>query len=165
MIDLIPLFVLIPLGAAFTCLLLKRWAPGAAPLISLAGARISRMTADREVAAASQRLAVVLGLPGGPASVAGDLDTPLAPPDLPELEALLIGSPAYARLALAMEIRAAEVALARTRSTPSLMVGAGVRRFEAVDDEALVFTVGLPLQVFDGVAGGTGTLDAWMLSN
>ncbi len=38
MIDLIPLFVLIPLGAAFACLLLKGRAPKMAPWLTLAGA-------------------------------------------------------------------------------------------------------------------------------
>ena len=35
MVALLPLFVLIPLGAAFACLLLKRRLPGAAPVVSL----------------------------------------------------------------------------------------------------------------------------------
>lgn len=117
--------------------------------ISLAGARINRMTAERGVAAASQRLAVVLGLTSGPASVTGDLGTPVAPPALTELEALLADSPGLSRLSLETKMRAAEVALARTRRTPSVLVGAGIRRFEAVDDEAFVLTIGLPLQVFD----------------
>ena len=117
--------------------------------ISLAGARINRMTAERGVAAASQRLAVLLGLASGPASVVGDLGAPAVPPALAELEALLSESPGLARLSLETDMRAAEVALARTRRTPSVLVGAGIRRFEAVDDEAFVLTIGLPLQVFD----------------
>ena len=35
MTDIIPLFVFLPLGAAFGCLLLKRWAPSAAPVLTL----------------------------------------------------------------------------------------------------------------------------------
>ncbi|MDJ0975314.1 MAG: proton-conducting transporter membrane subunit [Planctomycetota bacterium] len=38
MVDIIPLFVLIPLGAAFVCLLAKKKLPAAAPTVSLASA-------------------------------------------------------------------------------------------------------------------------------
>jgi len=58
--------------------------------------------------------------------------------------------------------RRAALRLEKARGVPDLTIGGGVRRFEQTDDEALVFSLTLPLPLFDrnqgGILGATAQL-------
>lgn len=63
-------------------------------------------------------------------------------------------SPEIARWVSEKKLREAEVKLADARRTPNLTVGGGIRRLEGPGDEAFVFGVSMPLQLFDRNQGG-----------
>ncbi len=63
------------------------------------------------------------------------------------LEQRLRRSPDFARFDLERKLRESELALARARSSADPVVGAGVRRFEISDDQALIATLQFPLSL------------------
>ncbi len=74
------------------------------------------------------------------------------PPDLPayaDLATLIERNPDLARWSTEIATRQAALDLARTRAIPNLSIGGGVRRFNATDNDALVFELGLPLPLID----------------
>jgi len=58
-----------------------------------------------------------------------------------------------ARWSAEISQRRAALDLARSQAIPSVSVGAGIRRFNATDENALVFEVGLPVPIFDSNQG------------
>jgi cobalt-zinc-cadmium efflux system outer membrane protein len=60
-------------------------------------------------------------------------------------------------------LRDAEARLAAARRIPALRAGAGVRRLEGPDEEALVFELAMPLPVFDRNQGGIAEAEARQL--
>ncbi len=67
---------------------------------------------------------------------------------------LISTSPEIARWVSEKKLREAEVKLADARRIPNVTVGGGIRRLEGPGDEALVFGVSMPLQLFDRNQGG-----------
>jgi len=63
-------------------------------------------------------------------------------------------SPEIARWVSEKKLREAEIKLADARRVPNVTVGGGLRRLQGFDDEALVFGVSMPLQLFDRNQGG-----------
>jgi len=63
-------------------------------------------------------------------------------------------NPDIARWSAEISQRQAALELARSQAVPSMSVGAGIRRFSAEDEDALVFEVGLPLPIVDRNQGG-----------
>lgn len=73
-------------------------------------------------------------------------------PTLPEpaqLEQALLETPDYLLVVAQTRINEARLSLAEAESTANVTVGAGVRRFEANDDVALLFNFSMPLQLND----------------
>jgi cobalt-zinc-cadmium efflux system outer membrane protein len=67
--------------------------------------------------------------------------------DIEQLLNALKTSPDLQRFVNVRRMREAELALASTRAIPDAQIGAGIRRLEALDDQALMltFSIGLPL--------------------
>ncbi|MBD3635571.1 MAG: TolC family protein, partial [Methylophaga sp.] len=80
-------------------------------------------------------------------AVEGDM---AALPDLPDkasLEQAVLQTPDYLLVTAQSRINEARLALAEAERTANVTVGAGIRRFEANDDLALVFNFTMPLQL------------------
>jgi cobalt-zinc-cadmium efflux system outer membrane protein len=76
---------------------------------------------------------------------------------IPPFEGLvnrISNSPEIARWVSEKKLREAEVKLAEARRVPSVTVGGGIRRLEGPGDEAFVFSLSMPLQLFDRNQGG-----------
>ena len=70
-------------------------------------------------------------------------------PPLPELDAIhqaIQSTPDYMLSVTQIRISEAQLALAQAESQANVTVGAGIRRFEASNDNALVFNFSMPLQ-------------------
>jgi cobalt-zinc-cadmium efflux system outer membrane protein len=65
------------------------------------------------------------------------------------LQARLRASPDLQRFLTERRLREAELQLAQSQAIPNASVGAGLRRLEAVDDQALMLTFSIGLPVFD----------------
>jgi cobalt-zinc-cadmium efflux system outer membrane protein len=113
-------------------------------------ALLDRQTAERRLQSSLHRLAALWGEANpGFASVAADL---YALPEVADFEALmerLGASPDLTRLLTEARLRDAELHLAEAQRRPDVTVGGGLRRLEASDDMALVFSVQMPLQIHD----------------
>jgi cobalt-zinc-cadmium efflux system outer membrane protein len=87
--------------------------------------------------------------------------TPLPRPPA-EMTAAVLDNPDLARWQTEEDRRRAALRLEKARGVPDLTLGGGVRRFEQTDDEALVFSLAIPLPVFDrnqgGILGATAQL-------
>jgi len=85
----------------------------------------------------------------------GDL---FAPPALPSFETFanrIAQSPEILRWVSEHKLREAELKLAESRRIPDVIASAGVRRLEGPSDEAFVFGLSVPLQLFDRNQAGT----------
>ena len=70
-------------------------------------------------------------------------------PTQDQLTKLVSQNPDIARWIAEISQRHAAMDLAKSQAIPSVSVGAGVRRFSATDENALVFEVGLPVPIID----------------
>ncbi len=75
-------------------------------------------------------------------------------PTQDQLTKLVFQNPDIARWSAEISQRRAALDLARSQATPSVSVEAGIRRFNATDENALVFEVGLPVPIVDRNQGG-----------
>lgn len=114
--------------------------------IALARARIEQEHAEHELGSSRVKLAVLWGdTTADFAEASGDLF------ELPALEpfdtyrARVDKSPDLERFAAEARIQEARIRLAEARRSPDISVGAGVRRLEAFDDQALVASFHVPL--------------------
>lgn len=93
-------------------------------------------------------------------AVEGDMT---ALPDLPDkasLEQAVLQTPDYLLVTAQSRINEARLALAEAERTANVTVGAGIRRFEANDDLALVFNFTMPLQLNDRNQGNIAAAQA-----
>ena len=118
--------------------------------VALETARLVRATAEHEASTAALRLASLWGdeAPGS-LSLAADLTRPASIPSLAELQQRAEAGPRLARRRLELARLRAHAEVSRGERAPDLELSAGVRRFEAGDDHALLFGVALPLPLFD----------------
>lgn len=77
-----------------------------------------------------------------------------------ELERRFRESPLLARFATERRLREAEVKLAQAEARPNPTVGVGIRRLNASDDQALVFSLSLPLPAFNRNQGAIAAAQA-----
>ncbi|MCK5724945.1 MAG: TolC family protein, partial [Gammaproteobacteria bacterium] len=70
-------------------------------------------------------------------------------PTQDQLTKLVSQNPDIARWSAEISQRQAALELARSQAIPNVNVGAGVRRFGATDENALVFEVGFPVPIID----------------
>ncbi len=118
--------------------------------IELARTEIELEHREHELSAARRRLAASWG------SDTADFDQVKASlfslPVTRDLDVLLVElrtSPDLQRFISERRLREAELELAKARSIPNARVGAGIRRLEAIDDQALMLNFSLDLPVFD----------------
>lgn len=135
----------------------ERVTAGRAMQAQLSRAEIERARAaiqlehrEHELLAAKRRLAAAMGsAQTGFERVTADLfDLPATRP----LDALLTelrGSPDLRRFISERRLRQAELELARARRVPDARVGAGVRRLEGIDEQALLLNFSMELPLFD----------------
>jgi len=118
--------------------------------VSVARARVDLRRAQAALETARTRLSALWG--AGRATfgeATGKLSEVTAPPSLELLENRLANNPDLARWATELAHREAVVALEDARAIPNFTVGAGVRRFSATDDTAMVMGVTVPIPVFN----------------
>jgi len=83
----------------------------------------------------------------------GALAIPMEAPAVTDILPLIQASPNLARLKAEEERRVATLDLQRALARPDVTVAVGIRRFQFVEDNALVAGVGLPLPLFDRKKG------------
>ena len=88
------------------------------------------------------------------ASVLGELKVVEDIPTQDQLMELVSQNPDIARWSAEISQRQAALDLARSQAVPSVTVSSGIRRFNASDENVLVFEVGLPLPIVDRNQGG-----------
>jgi len=123
--------------------------------VALAETQIERQKAQKALTAARHRLAATWG---GHApvfeKVEGEFYQTPEPMALAEMTAATAGNPDLARWETEDQRRRAALRLEKARAMPDVTVAGGVRRYEQTDDEAMVFSLGLPLPLFDRNQGG-----------
>lgn len=106
--------------------------------------------ARRKLEASRQQLCAMWADPAPLfADALGELTTVEDIPTQDQLTKLVSQNPDIARWSAEISQRRAAIDLARSRAIPSVNVGAGIRRFSATDENALVFEVGLPVPIID----------------
>jgi cobalt-zinc-cadmium efflux system outer membrane protein len=131
--------------------------------VALAESRIERQKAAKTLSAARHSLAATWG-GHTPAfeKVVGDFYEIAEPRPPAEMTAAVLDNPDLARWQTEEDRRRAALRLEKARGVPDLIIGGGVRRYEQTDDEALVFTLAVPLPLFDrnqgGILGATAQL-------
>ena len=129
--------------------------------VALEQSAVARTRAERELEAARKTLAARLGAPGVTfQGVTGDLRVLALPPAVDALVAAAVASPALARWTRELEQRRAVLALERARRFPDVTATAGGRHFADDDSLAGVFSLSVPLPVFNRNQGGIGAAQA-----
>ncbi|RPJ59935.1 MAG: TolC family protein, partial [Acidobacteria bacterium] len=118
--------------------------------VALAESRIERQKAERALTTARYNLAVTWG-GRAPAfeKAEGDFYGTAAPRSPARMSAAISRNPDVARWRTEEQQRRAALQLEKARGVPDVTVGAGLRRYEETDDQALVFGLALPLPLFD----------------
>ena len=80
-------------------------------------------------------------------SLKGDLTVLPAVPETEKLHQAISQTPAYLQVHALSRLREAQISLAEAESEADITVGAGIRRLEGVNDNALVFSFSMPLQL------------------
>jgi cobalt-zinc-cadmium efflux system outer membrane protein len=118
--------------------------------VALSTTDIEQQQASRALAAARSRLAATWG--GNAVTfdqVQGDLTHIDAPPSLESLAASLADNPDLARWQTQLEQGRAQMELAQAQATPDVTIGAGVQYFGEADATAAMFSLAVPLPIFD----------------
>ena len=118
--------------------------------ISLSSVRIQHEKAKRALKVARRNLSAHWGSTQPLfASALGDLFTISPLPSLDRLTDRVAGNPDLKRWAMELEQRQAVVDSELSKRIPDLKLLGGFRRIEETDDNALVFGISIPLQLFD----------------
>ena len=129
--------------------------------IALSRARLEVQRAEYELQTSRRMLAAMWGSTD-PAYDAAQADLYAIPPldSFDALERRLRGNPDFLRFATESRLREAELRLAQAQATPSVTVGAGLRRFQENGYAALVFSFSMPLPLFDRNQGAIREAEA-----
>lgn len=118
--------------------------------LQIATAKIERDQIQRDLATARKRLAALWGSnEPGFEQVVGDLEKLPAAPTLEESDQRLAQTPALKRWESEQARREAAVKLERANATPDVTVGAGYRHFNDPSESAAVFSLSVPLPLFN----------------
>lgn len=119
-------------------------------LVRVSTEKIRLNQAQQRLLATRQRLSAQWGnaVPRFTQAV-GDLKALDEIPSLGQLRRQISESPDMARWSTEIAQRQATLDWARSLAIPSVTVGAGVRRFNALDENVMVFELGLPLPLLD----------------
>ncbi|HUS91773.1 MAG TPA: TolC family protein [Phycisphaerae bacterium] len=125
--------------------------------VERASGRVRAGRAERELAAARQKLAALWG--GREATFAravGSLEQVAALPSVESLVARLSQNPQLARWSEEIARRRAALEWEKAQAVPDVTVGVGYRHFRGTpdNDRAMLLTLGAPLPVFDQNRGG-----------
>ncbi|MBW8035978.1 MAG: TolC family protein [Planctomycetes bacterium] len=82
-------------------------------------------------------------------SVAGSLDSPAALASIDQLTDLISQNPDIARWPLEIDKGKASLDLEKAKAVSDITLSAGSKRFNATNDDAIVFEISIPLQVSD----------------
>jgi cobalt-zinc-cadmium efflux system outer membrane protein len=123
--------------------------------VALSATQIERQKAEKALTAARHSLAATWGghMPAFEKVEGKFYETP-APMPLAQMTNAISANPDLARWRTEEDRRRAVLRLEKARAVPDVIVGAGVRRYEETDDEAMVFGLALPLPLFDRNQGG-----------
>ncbi len=114
--------------------------------VAVERARIAAEHADHVLAVARREVAATWGATEARFDRAeGDLFTRRPVPPFDVLAGRLVTAPEIGRRAQERRLRDAEVRLVAARRVPDVTIGGGLRRLEGPGEEAVVFTVGVPL--------------------
>lgn len=106
--------------------------------------------ARRELETARRRLASFWAAePPRFTEAAGELDRVEALPDAATLRGLLEQTPQWTRWETEIDRRRSVLRQEEAQATPDIAVGAGVKRFNEIDETALVVGLSIPLPLFD----------------
>jgi cobalt-zinc-cadmium efflux system outer membrane protein len=118
--------------------------------ISLSSVQIQLVKQERELKVARRNLSTLWGNPQPQfESALGDFFAISRVPSLKQFMDRLEGNPDLKRWAVELEQRQAAVDRELAGRIPDLVLRGGFRRIEQTDDNALVFGVSVPLQLFD----------------
>ncbi|WP_341991274.1 TolC family protein [Azorhizobium sp. AG788] len=113
-------------------------------------ARVDLEKAKGLLATARRELALLMGLPEakfGPAT--GNLHKVNAPPPLQSLLRDAQGNPQLTRFTAIKAQRSAELSGAHAKAVPDVTLGVGYRHYSETADSGMVFSLSVPLPVFD----------------
>jgi cobalt-zinc-cadmium efflux system outer membrane protein len=123
--------------------------------VALARSALLVEGAQHELAAARKKLAASWRSSRPVFETAGaDLFARKSIPPLEGIVSRVSQSPEIARWVSEKKLREAEIRLADAQRAPNVTVGGGVRRIEGPGDQAFVFGLSMPLQLFDRNQGG-----------
>lgn len=117
--------------------------------VALASARLNRQEAERSLSAARRGLARTWGGKVGFTTVVGEFGPVVPPTSLEDLEERLSASSRLRLLELDQEAGIASLEAAQSSVRSNWNVRLGVRRFEDTDSTAAVFSLDIPLQIFN----------------
>lgn len=118
--------------------------------VNASSAEVAQRRAGSVLATARARLASLWGSRSPKFDhVQGKLGSVYAPPELESIRQRLENNPDVARWASELAHRKAVVDLQNARRIPNVTIEGGVRRFEEVNDSALVLSLSVPLPLFD----------------
>jgi cobalt-zinc-cadmium efflux system outer membrane protein len=114
--------------------------------VSAAKAAVAQQSALSDQREAWARLVTLWGgAPESTGAARGDLFNARPMPAFSGLQDMVERNPDILRLAQERQVKEAELRLAQSQAVPDLDVSAGVRRLEAVNDQAVVFSASIPL--------------------
>jgi cobalt-zinc-cadmium efflux system outer membrane protein len=124
--------------------------------VELETSRIDQDQISRALAAARKQLSATWGGTTPAFSVAaGSIEDVHTPPSLEVLQTRVEQTPILARWASELDHRRAALEFERSRNTPNLSLGAGVRYFRETEGAAFVVELALPIPIFDRNQGAS----------
>jgi cobalt-zinc-cadmium efflux system outer membrane protein len=127
-------------------------------LVERSKARQQQLSGERQLA--YQQLAASWGEEVDFASLEGQLQQLPTLPKREMLEQAISQSPTYLQSHALIRLREAQLRLSEAQSKADISFGAGIRRLEAQNDNALVFSFSMPLQLYDRNQGNIAAAHA-----
>ncbi|WP_417550532.1 TolC family protein [Methylophaga sp.] len=127
-------------------------------LVERSKARQQQLSGERQLA--YQQLAASWGEEVDFASLEGKLQQLPTLPKREMLEQAISQSPTYLQSHALIRLREAQLRLSEAQSKADISFGAGIRRLEAQNDNALVFSFSMPLQLYDRNQGNIAAAHA-----
>ncbi|MDO8825112.1 TolC family protein [Methylophaga sp.] len=127
-------------------------------LLERSESRAQQLTGERQMA--YQQLAASWGEEVDFSQLEGQLQQLPALPEQDMLEQAITQSPAFLQSHAFIRLREAQLRLSKAQSRTDITFGAGIRRLEAANDNALVFSFSMPLQIHDRNQGNIAAADA-----
>jgi len=127
-------------------------------LLERSESRQQQLNGERKLA--YQQLAASWGDEVDFAQLEGQLQQLPSLPEQETLEQAILSSPAFLQTHSLIRLREAQLRLSEAKSTADFSFGAGIRRLEGQNDNALVFSFSMPLQLYDRNQGNIAAAHA-----